>query len=338
MMRRWYLLAVLAGCVCACTRPSPPPEAAFYHWTTSFQPDSVALGYLHALDCRYLYVRAFDIDWDAELQMPVPLATLVGRPDSVLDSIALIPTVFITNRTFQAKELDTEKLAQRTVRRIGELFALDRLTEIQIDCDWSGSTRQHYFRYLDQLRDYLPPSCALSATVRLHQLRYPRQTGVPPVDRGMLMFYNMGEVSSPEEPNSILNLTTAQPYLEGATYPKPLDLALPLFRWGVLFREGQMIRLINGLDRSDLADTSRFTAVGGHQFRVHKSTYLQGYYLYRDDQIRLESVEAASLREAVAMLRPYPWPAGWRLSFYHLDSSLLQAYDYAQLQALVASF
>ncbi|MBK8703650.1 MAG: hypothetical protein IPN33_08475 [Saprospiraceae bacterium] len=139
-----------------------------------------------------------------------------------------------------------------------------RILEIQIDCDWTEKTRDSYFYLLKKMREQLEPgNCALSATIRLHQVRYFKKTGAPPVDRGMLMFYNMGDVESWEEPNSILNIKKGEPYLDGAArYPLPLDVALPAFGWGVLFREGRMIRLIYPIDEKVLADTSRFSAGG----------------------------------------------------------------------------
>jgi hypothetical protein len=134
---------------------------------------------------------------------------------------------------------------------------------VQLDCDWTISTRVVYFHFLAALRARLPQGVALSATLRLHQYRYPDRTGIPPVDRVMLMFYNMGQLDDPDEPNSILNLAAAQPYLDGAPpYPVPLDVALPVFRWGVLYRDGRMTKLIHDLTADELAaDTARFVYV-----------------------------------------------------------------------------
>jgi len=111
----------------------------------------------------------------------------------------------------------------------------------------------------------------------------------------MLMYYNMGEVRAWEESNSILNLEAAEPYLNGKAYPLPLDLALPLFRWGVVFREGKMIRLINNLSAEALADRTRFFPMTPDRYEVQKGTFLQGHYLYQGDFIRLEAVQPAAL-------------------------------------------
>ena len=65
--------------------------------------------------------------------------------------------------------------------------------EIQLDCDWNSSTQKKYFNLIEEMKLYPTwENIVWSATIRLHQLKYPKQTGVPPVNKGVLMFYNMG--------------------------------------------------------------------------------------------------------------------------------------------------
>ena len=45
----------------------------------------------------------------------------------------------------------------------------------------------------------------MSATIRLHQVKYRADTGVPPVDRGMLMAYNLLPPDQAGERSSILD-------------------------------------------------------------------------------------------------------------------------------------
>lgn len=340
-MGQWLKTLVGSSCLLlglGCEPAASPPQTAFYHWTTGFTYGDTAQRYVDSLEVAYLYLRAFDIDWDAERKQAVPLATLEQFLGAQLELPELVPTIFITNRTFQQESLDISRLAQRTADRLEGLFGWQAIREVQIDCDWSIRTQLAYFEFLKALKTQLPERCQLSATIRLHQLRYPDQTGVPPVDRGMLMFYNMGSVSNPAEPNSILNLAAAEPYLTAGRYSLPLDLALPLFRWGVLFREGRMIRLINQLESADLSDTSRFERLDSSHYRVRRSTYLEAYYLYQDDELRLEWVSPATLEAAVTQLRARDWSPGWRLSFYHIDPDVLNHYAPQQLQHLVKAF
>ena len=327
----WVSLSLSA--LAACTRPAPVPartELAFYHWQTTLDLNATEQAWLDTLAVRRLYVKFFDVDWDDSRRQPTPQAVLqrgVTPPGA-----DIVPTIFLTNRTFQQlPAAEIPQLASRIATKIAELWPGLQPTEIQLDCDWTATTRAAYFSFLQQLRTVLPAATRLSATIRLHQYRYPHQTGVPPVDRGMLMCYNMGDLADPAETNSILNLARTRPYLATTTtYPLPLDLALPLFRWGVLFREGSMIKLINGLTATDLPPPAfaPCTDTTTTCFRARTPTYLQGYYLYQGDEIRLEAVPPATLHAAAQLLRQVP-PGGRRyLSFYHLDSAMLAPFTY----------
>lgn len=186
------------------------------------------------------------------------------------------------------------------------------------------------------LSPLIPHPSSLSATIRLHQLKFFEKTGIPPVDRGMLMFYNMGDLEAWETENSILDPAAGKKYLTpDARYPLPLDFALPLFRWGVLFRDGQLFKLINNLGEKDLQDTLRFTPITSGRFLVKKSTYLQGYYLYEDDLIRLESVKTGQLEAAAALLGKMFPPAERTVGFYHLDSGLVRGFPAKNLEKVL---
>jgi hypothetical protein len=73
--------------------------------------------------------------------------------------------------------------------------------------------------------------------------QYRERTGVPPVDRGMLMFYNMGKLSAEPGARSIYDADAAERYLARVgEYPLPLDLALPIWSWTVQVRDGAIAR------------------------------------------------------------------------------------------------
>ena len=151
--------------------------------------------------------------------------------------------MFITNATLKnLPETSIEQLAdnitskiKRMLKSLGEVH----VKEIQIDCDWTGSTRVKYFTLLKHItlkvktrsaNFNLREDITISATLRLHQIKYHKKTGVPPVARGMLMFYNMGSPTQIDMQNSILNLDIAKQYIENLeSYPLPLDVALPIF-------------------------------------------------------------------------------------------------------------
>ncbi len=317
-------------------------DLAFYHWQTEFELDSIEREWLGRLEIRQLYVKYFDIDWDPGLGMPAPLAT-VEWSEPPPPNLQITPAVFITNRCLQQLPADSlPQLASRIRQRIERLHASVRSGPpefVQMDCDWSGSTKEKYFQLLKHLRSELPKETRLSATIRLHQVRHPKTTGLPPVARGMLMYYNMGEVDQWESSNSILDTALAAPYLQGLkNYPLPLDIALPVFGWGVVFRDNDLFRIINNLDSSQLVDNSRFRKTDSGRYEVLKSTYLQGYYLYKGDKIRLERAEASQVISAAKTLSGYFVDGDFTLSWYHLDAEQLKHLQYEDLEKAMEAF
>lgn len=329
-------LFIFSACQSA---PPHPTRIAFYHWQTQLAIDSSEQVVLDQLDAQRLYVKFFDVDWDAGQQALVPQAIL-RVATSTLDQVKeIVPTVFITNRSFQeASDQQQKELAVKVAAKLQQLITTlpegIQVPEIQLDCDWSPSTQNAFFTFLENLKIALGTEVwPLSATIRLHQLADPESTGVPPVDKGMLMFYNMGEVAAWEESNSILNLAAAQPYLKQArnTYPLPLDVALPVFGWGVLFRDGNLHRLMNNLDEVAMQDTAQFEKLAPNRFRVRKNGYLEGRYLYKDDLIRLETIVPKALEASQVALTDYIDRAEF-VVYYHLDAALLKTIPYAALE------
>jgi len=315
---------------------------AFYHWQTKLELNDIEETYLDSLQVKKLYVKFFDVDQSDTSDKTKALAQLETEQFEK-KTRTIIPAIFITNRTFfNLNEKDLEILSQRIFDKIVELrnsFDKSPLTEIQIDCDWSPQTRTSYFTLLKLLKKQLGSAVTLSVTIRLHQIKFPETTGIPPVDRGMLMFYNMGEVDNFNTQNSIIDLEIANRYLSKfGDYPLPLDVALPIFGWGVLFRDQKMIKLINNLAEIDLSDTSRFYKASENRYKVTKSTYLQGYYLYAGDVIRLEDSPIQEVQAAAALLNKLSDEKDLTVSLYHLDTKTLSNYSYDQLQSIYDQF
>lgn len=199
----------------------------FYYWRTVFSPDSLEQKTLKDNSVQTLYIRYFDVDWPQEDTLPVPVAPI--HFDSIPTGYSVIPVVFIRNRVF-------EKLPSATLPALtGKVFALVRRInnsarvqpgEIQFDCDWTERTKDNYFSFLRQYRQR--SGARLSCTIRLHQVKYSDRTGIPPVDHGVLMFYNMGNIDAGSG-SSIYDRSIAHRYTPSLrSYPLMLDLALPV--------------------------------------------------------------------------------------------------------------
>jgi hypothetical protein len=311
----------------------------FYHWKKELNLSAEEEDVLQKNKKTPLYIHFFDTDWDEDKNFVVPIA--ITKPEKLLPENTLIcPVIFMTNRVFEnTKEDNIEVIAEKIWERIAflnEKYESEmgtQLHSVQIDCDWTLSTKDKYFAFLKALGDLSP--VALSATIRLHQIKFQEKTGVPPVDRGMLMFYNMGDLDNPNTQNSILDLETAKQYVEYCKkYTLPLDIALPLFQWAVVLRDGKVVQLLNAANTQDFKDEDYFEKIGDLQYKVKESTYVHGYYCYEGDVIRVENVSQEQLEAAATMLSDYLPNERRTLCFYHLDYTILQANPYENLDKI----
>jgi hypothetical protein len=318
-------------------------KRAFYHWKTNLSLSSIEQKSLKNLKVSRLYTKFFDVDWDEIGGQIVPLAS-VQIDTAGLGELELIPVVYITNRTWDhvESEQNLEALVERITTKI-EVLARPLSTpihEIQIDCDWTAGSRRVYFAFLEKLGEKLTQhKCQLSATIRLHQYKYPQRTGIPPVASGTLMLYNAGDLENWEEDNSIFSSSAIEAYAPFPNYPLSLDVVLPAFSWGVLFREGAMIRLLNELRAEDLRGDARFEQIAAQRFRVQKSTYLNGHYLYEGDLLRIETCGYAELLAAAHFAKKHLPAHGlhW-VAIYHWHPLLSKMLDDDDLEDVFAVF
>lgn len=337
------LVLSLSLFISAC-QPKPQVKRAFYHWQTNLSLSPTEQKSLQTLQVSRLYAKFFDVDWDEAQGQIVPLAS-IQIDTAGLKNLELVPVIYITNRTWSyvESEAQVETLAQKIIVKIDALAQpLDKpgLSEIQIDCDWTSGSRRVYFAFLEKLGEKLAQrKCVLSATIRLHQYKYPQRTGIPPVASGTLMLYNVGDLESWEEENSIFSKSAVEAYAPFPKYPLPLDVVLPAFSWGVLFREGEMIRLLNELRAEDLRGDARFKQIAPQRFRVQKSTYLNGHYLYQGDLLRIETCGYAELLAAARFARKH-LPVGglhW-VGIYHWHHRLNKVLKHDELEDIFAHF
>jgi hypothetical protein len=321
-------------------QPTPRPiNRAFYHWKTNIASSDSEKKYIDSLNINQLYLRFFDIDiQDGAI---VPLAVL-QNPQKYTPTVPIIPTIFITNRTFQ--NLHIAKIPNFAAMVLAKITAITlqngfpKPTEIQFDCDWTATTRAQYFVFLKEF--HRQSHINLSATIRLHQIKFFEKTGVPPVQRGMLMFYNMSDVENMDTKNSILNITEGEKYLSRASeYPLELDVALPLFRWGAVFRNEELIKLIVGLEDVKLADNQLFKNKRNFDYELLQNTYFGGYYLYKGDVIRVESVSLSELSKAAQVVQAsIKKNKALTVSFYHLDSTVINRFQCYDLEKIYHIF
>jgi hypothetical protein len=321
-------------------------EPSFYFWKTNAAPSFYEIERLNSLKINQLSLHLFDIDVEKDESAPQPIGitnldSAFFVPQNVTSERDFLITgcIFITNRVFENPKTNLEKLAENTLKLVDffkKKLPKNHFDNLQIDCDWTATTRENFFLFLQELQKK-EQSCSISATIRLHQFRFPKETGIPPVDHGTLMFYNTGELTDWATENSILDSIDAKKYLQnGSNYPLPLDVALPIFKWGIVFRDDAFFKILNNLDSSQLVDNKRFTRINRTRFSVKKETFLDGILLRKGDLIRLESSEPAQISWAaqqIKRLRKTGFAKRGDLKlwknciFYHLDSAAIRPFS-----------
>jgi hypothetical protein len=319
------------------------PQSSFYFWRSAFTLSLPEKAMIDSLHTKKLFIKVFDIDWNPYTQDPQPLS-LIRFISALPEKLSIVPTVFITNRTFEhLRNGDIDQISERIKNKIFSIIPANNrnsVKEIQIDCDWSKKTKAKYFHFLEAMSRRLKDSdIIISATIRLHQYADPVNTGVPPVQQGVLMFYNMGELEGPNAVNSILDVNVGKQYLDRAySYPIHLDIALPLYRWGVLIRRERVVNLLHDLQSEELQDSTLFQNIGTNKYRARRGHYVSGVYVYPDDRIRLESVTIEQLYYASTMLKKHFYSQSFDIIFFHLEPSLEAQYGISNIRSLLISF
>ena len=316
---------------------------AFYFWKTRYALSDVDSITLRSSQSSKIYLRFSDVDWSGAEGKILPRATVEfgERPDSTL---TYVPVIFITVRTL-AQLLDSnaiEGLAQN-ISRLTERLCIDggiHTQEIQIDCDWTARSREVYFALLRAFkRQLFFKDKALSATIRLHQVKYVAKSGIPPADRGMLMCYNMGNTRKIGPHNSILDAEEAETYLEDIEdYPLPLDVALPLFRWSLLFRSERFVGILREVSPEDVAQAPFLRKEKGPLYRCTADTLWRGYALQVGDMLRTEAPSASEIQRIARYTARHIRNRNLTVALYHLDSLTCSKYSQDELESFFAPY
>lgn len=344
MARKLWIIPGLFLCMLSAQcgkRVAHHPVPAFYYWKTNLKIGEGEQKLLRSTGAQTLYLRLFDIDWDQAKQQAMPKGILQAA--AIRDSsLAYIPVVYITQPCLlQLQQEDIPALAAGMNKLIGSLcrqYALHP-SEIQIDCDWTQHTAGLYFSLLRQLKEQSCfRSAQLSCTIRLHQVKYSSTSGIPPVDKGMLMVYNMGNLTRYGSQNSILQPAEARRYLKNiGLYPLPLDIALPLYHWAALFENRRFKGIVYNIGLDDLP-ASLIAQQEGHLYRILRDTAAHGYTFKKDQEIRFEQPDLHDLSNVASFIAPRLKDTSFRLAFFHLDSRSVQPYTEADLNHIIHLF
>ncbi len=323
-MRKIILGMLLMLCAsCMNTSSNTNPKLSFYYWKTTFSLDQVEKEALTNLNVSKLYIRYFDIG--LKNGTAIPITPIVFK--EVVPLLEVVPVIYIKNEVVLSEQLEVKKLANQIVDFVTQINEHNNIDsqEIQIDCDWTLNSKERFFALIDQL--HKETEMKISATIRLHQVKYASKTGIPNVDRGVLMYYNMGRIAS-DSLNSIYDREIAQKYIGGLRdYPLQLDYALPIYSWVVHSRDNQVIRLISRLRTADLAQQPSVKQQQANQFVVTQEMEAFGFVFQPGDVLKVESISADQLKEMTTDLYRASGTCPKEIILYDLNSKNINYYD-----------
>lgn len=346
---------------CSKKKPALTVERSYFYWRTSSATESERQ-FLKQNDIRKLYVRVLDVDW-SDSQGAIPVANFqaeqLAYPLKRIDSfpVEVTPVVFITNKTMtRISKRELDELATRIVRRClpnfdqtDEEFERKRVyeygkplqvKEILLDCDWTNKTAENYFELLRRIDSKLQSdSILLSATIRLHQYKYFEKTGVPPVDRGMLMVYNTSNPQDFKMENSIFDPEIARQYFKtDKPYPVPLDMALPAWSWCLIFRDQKFYQIENGLDEQDLKSLSFLQHKKANIYTVTQDTVYRNLFLRPGDEIRAETIGKKTLLAAAKLATKAINTSKYSVALFELSGKEIKNYNDETLDQVYSTF
>lgn len=312
-------------------------STSFYYWKTVYKQDTLENSYLKHFKSKRLYVRIMDVDAGQSYeQNPIPVAP-VSFASPLPDSLEIVPVVFIVNDLLKPeKRPEIKELAKNISNfvnaKVGQAGKMG-YQELQLDCDWTETTRNNYFLLLSELQQ-LNKGKVLSATLRLHQLKNQTKSGIPPVNRVLLMCYNMGNLRQYGTQNSILNIAELKKYAGKNLefYPKGIDVALPLFSWAVVFRNSTYNGISKRVKPEDLKDALKFNRQKNGLYRVKMD--LPDFGLQKDDQVRYEESNLNDVEKAASYLSSYLSGKPINVLYYHLDHNILKNIDIHELEKI----
>ena len=317
---RKIFFGVLLGLIFSCSKKEPA-NPAFYYWRTQFKLSETEKKCLATNDVKQLFVRYFDVE--LRHGQPFPVAPI--HFSHVVKGQQIIPVVFIKNEVFLSKSTDVADLTTKMLRLIHQINKVNHVAvkEIQLDCDWSLESRDAYMKFLTLIKKQ--SKLRVSVTIRLHQVKYFKETRVPPVDYGVLMFYNMGQLTA-KGTNSIYDISIAKKYLYHLKdYPLKLSIALPIFSWYVHSRAGNVVQLISKLDKKTFENNVNFE-VNGNTILVKHNVMFEGFYFQANDQLRLEEISKETLEEMSDLLSDKLSDKPEHILFYDLDYKNIKNY------------
>jgi hypothetical protein len=150
----------------------------------------------------------------------------------------------------------------------------------------------------------------------------------------MLMMYNLQHAKNFEHENSIFSLKEAQKYLKRNEYPLPMDVALPVFSWTLVFRNGQFYKVFSDNIISDITSNTSLKLLTTNKFLVEKTPRnYNDFGLKAGDVLKIETCGERELLQANSLVKILPIDTASTIALFDLDMHELNKIPYEKVEA-----
>ena len=315
-----FLFALLASC-----ENSQSHQYTFYYWRTNLSLNPVEKTVLQKATSPYIYTRFFDIEKVNGKFQPVAVIT---KDQTFETNKEIVPVVFIKNEVFyDITSNEINFLAENVnslIKKKQTEFGFKISKEIQIDCDWTAGTRKEYFAFLQRLNDFSKKE--ITCTLRLHQVKNSKLSGIPPVGKVYLMCYSTSSPLENSDRNSILDIPTLKNYLKNIDlYPLNMDIALPIYSWGIVTNHVGKHKLLNALSAKDLKNVN-FRKISDTEVEIMKDGFYFGNFLNEGFTIKVEEISEDQLQETKTFLNKKL--TNYAIVYYQLDHRFFDKHQF----------
>jgi len=293
----------------------------FYYWKQNFNLNNTQESIIKINKSDKIYCKYFDVVNQNGTAIPISKIQFDTIP-----SLPIVPCVFIKNNVFLLNNID--KLHLQIFDLIFQINKLHniQINEIQFDCDWTPKTRDKYFNFLNQIKQKYGEKIIISSTIRLHEYKYYHQTGVPPVDKVILMCYNMGDIMDVKEKNSIISLDILKQYVKREVkYPIKINIALPIYKWGLVYRLNELAFIINNIDEEKVRNY-KWNKKDIDIYESNDNFYYENHYIYAGDILRIERSNPKEINNSLIYINKQGIEFS-ELIFYHLSHNQIEEYS-----------
>ena len=144
------MILTVIGCLfVACNGKHEPPTATFYYWRTVFYLTDIEQQALQKNEVGKMYIRYFDVDIDSRGK-PHPVSAIHFKESP--ENLQIVPVVYIKNRVMLKDNLQLDLMADnicKYIEQINKAAEIGSIDEIQIDCDWTLTSRDKFMQFVE---------------------------------------------------------------------------------------------------------------------------------------------------------------------------------------------